>query len=357
MPYSASAPQSICILRLSALGDVCNAVAAVQTIQRALPNAKITWVIGKLEHSLVEGLAGVEFIIFDKAQGSSAIRAFKTTMRERDFDVFLHMQVSARANRLAHIIQAKRKIGYDWSRAKEGHSFVINERIASLSKTFPKRHVLDSFLDFAIKLGISEESCYPPSWNIPVSEADREFANLTIPSGTEAVIICPAASKRERCWNTQYYADIANYIHRKRIQVILCGGPSSLDNELAQEIVKKTRIPVTNLIGKTSLKQLYALLSKATFVLGPDTGPVHMANAAGVPVIGLYAHSNPARTGPYNNQDLVASVYEKHLELQTGKAIHEAKWGERVQGADLMEDIAVEEVYELIETLLLKLSR
>lgn len=356
MPSSTSLPQSICILRLSALGDVCNAVASVQTIQRAFPDAKISWVIGKLEHSLVEGLAGVEFIIFDKSEGSAGVRAFKTSMRDREFDVLLHMQVSARANRLAYIIQAKRKIGYDWNRAKEGHSFVINERIATLSKTFPKRHVLDSFLDFAIKLGVDRDMCYPPSWDIPTTEADREFANEIISTDTQAMIICPAASKKERCWDAQSYADIAHYVHRKQIKVILCGGPSDLDKELAQEIIKKTYIPVTDLTGKTSLKQLYALLGKAMFVLGPDTGPVHMANAAGTPVIGLYAHSNPARTGPYNYQDLVASVYEYHLELQTGKAIHEARWGERVQGSDLMEDISVEQVYEIIETLLLTLS-
>ena len=62
-------PNDICILRLSAIGDVCHAVSAVQAIQRHYPAANITWVIGKVEAALLEGLPGVEFVFFDKKVG------------------------------------------------------------------------------------------------------------------------------------------------------------------------------------------------------------------------------------------------------------------------------------------------
>ena len=58
----------ICILRLSAIGDVCHAVSAVQAIQKAHPKAKITWVIGKVEAMLLADLPGVEFVVFDKKE-------------------------------------------------------------------------------------------------------------------------------------------------------------------------------------------------------------------------------------------------------------------------------------------------
>jgi len=349
------APASICVLRLSALGDVCNAVAAIQSIQKSFPECAITWVVGKLEHSLVEGLDGIEFIVFDKKQ-NSAIKNFKQAMRGRKFDVLLHMQVAARANRLATLIPAKRKIGYDWQRAKEGHSLVINSRIPSLPHNSPRQHVLDSFFDFAMKLGVRSDECYPPEWNIPTSVADKEFASLTIPAGAQTMVICPAASKRERCWPAERYADIAHYIHRRGINVVLCGGPSDLDHELAQGIIKHSRIPITNLIGKTSLKQLYCLLGRALFVLAPDTGPLHLANAAGTPVVGLYAHSNPARTGPYNSQSYVANAYLGQLQRQYGKTPEFVKWGQRVHGSELMLDITVKQVCEKIDTLLLELD-
>ncbi|WP_197475053.1 glycosyltransferase family 9 protein, partial [Oleiphilus sp. HI0079] len=207
-----SSPESICILRLSALGDVCNAVAAVQAIQKSFSEAKITWIIGKLEHQLVYDLPGIEFIVFEKARGKAAIDDLKTAMQNRSFDVLLHMQVAMRANRLARLIPAKKKLGYDWKRAKEGHSLVINERIPPLLPKSSEQHVLDSFISFALKLGAKEEHCYPPTWNIPVSEADREFALSMIPDGQQTMILCPAASKKERCWSSQGYIDAIHFV-------------------------------------------------------------------------------------------------------------------------------------------------
>lgn len=78
-----------------------------------------------------------------------------------------------------------------------------------------------------------------------------------------------------------------------------------------------------NLIGQTSLKQLMALIKQAQLVLAPDTGPTHMATAAGVPVIGLYAHHNPQRTGPYRSRELVVSVYQPLMEAQSGRPLAE----------------------------------
>ena len=349
-------PESICILRLSALGDVCNAVAAVQAIQQSYPNASITWIIGKLEYGLVADLPGIEFIVFEKALGQAAIKELKVNLEGRSFDALLHMQVAMRANRLARLIPAKRKIGYDWKRAKEGHSLVINERITPLHPKSSFQHVLDSFMSFALKLGAQESDCYPPDWNIPVSEQDLNFARETIPDGEQTMVLCPAASKKERCWTPEKYVEVVHFVHRKGINVIICGGPAPLDLEFAEYISEHSRIPITNLVGKTSLKELYAVLGRALFVLAPDTGPLHMANAAGTPVVGLYAHSNPLRTGPYNSQNYVVDHYKSHLAQQYGKLPDQVKWGKRVRGSDLMESISSEEVFEKIDLLLLEID-
>jgi len=74
MKYPSDSPKSICILRLSAIGDVCNCVAAVQAMQRKWPEAKITWIIGKIEAMLLKDLPGVEFVIFDKSAGKQALK-------------------------------------------------------------------------------------------------------------------------------------------------------------------------------------------------------------------------------------------------------------------------------------------
>ena len=115
-----STPKDICILRLSAIGDVCHAVSAVQAIQRHYPEAKITWVVGKIEAMLLQDMPGVEFVIFDEKQGKAAFKQLKETFKGRQFDVLLHMQVALRANLAARCIPAKVKVGFDWHRAKEG---------------------------------------------------------------------------------------------------------------------------------------------------------------------------------------------------------------------------------------------
>ena len=129
----------ICVLRLSAIGDVCHAVSAVQAIQKHIPNAKITWVVGKIEAMLLADLPGVELVIFDKKQGKAAYHQLKNAFRGRKFDELLHMQVALRANLAARVIPARIKVGFDWHRAKEGHFLLTNRRIAAERES----HVLE----------------------------------------------------------------------------------------------------------------------------------------------------------------------------------------------------------------------
>jgi heptosyltransferase I len=101
---------------------------------------------------------------------------------------------------------------------------------------------------------------------------------------------------------------------------------------------------------------LLCVLKRADLVLAPDTGPAHMAVTVGTPVIGLYAHSNPARTGPYLYQDYVVEVYHHNLLKQTGKTAQQVPWGTRVKGDDLMSQITVEEVKTMFDQVVKKES-
>ena len=333
---------TICILRLSAIGDVCHAVAAVQAIQAVHPNASITWIIGRIEHKLLEGLPGVDFIIFDKSLGRQAYKQLKSDLNDTKFDVLLHMQVALRANIAAKIIPAKRKIGYDWQRAKELHTLFTNDRI----KAQTQAHVLESFFAFAEKLGVPESAKHNLSWNIPVSPEDIQFSETHIPTDQRTLIIAPSASKAERNWTSEGYANIADYAASKGFVVLLCGGPSEDEKQLGSDIQAKAQAPLINLVAQTSLKQMLALLNRASIVIAPDTGPAHMAVTQGTPVIGLYAHSNPKRTGPYLYQDYVVEVYHKYLLKQYHKTDSQLPWGTRVKGKSLMQDISIDSVIE-----------
>lgn len=333
--------RSICILRLSAIGDVCHAVASVQAIQKRYPDAQITWVIGKIEAMLLKDLPGVRFVVFDKKQGWAAYRQLKKDLPET-FDVLLHMQVALRANIAAFFIKARRKIGFAAHLSKELHSLVINENCEAKAQP----HVLEGFQAFAKAIGVED---FQPEWFIPVSVADNDWAEQQCDAAKPVLVIAPAASKAERNWLAERYAQIADYAFNKGFQVILSGGPTEMEKQLAADIMQISQSEIRNCVGQSSLKQLLALLAKANVVIAPDTGPAHMAVTQGTPVIGLYAHSNPARTGPYTCQHYVVEVYHQHLKAQYGKTAEQLRWGTRVKGENLMADISTDAVKAMFD--------
>ena len=332
----------LCILRLSAIGDVCHAVALVERIQRTRPDIEITWVIGKVEHLLVGDMPGVRFVVFDKKQGRQAYWDLRAALKGIHFDVLFVMQVALRANIASLFIRAKIKVGFDKKRSKELHHWFVSEHIAPQQHP----HVLEGFMGFADAVSIPSGG--PPRWHIPIPEAAQRRADDLLQALGQYLVISPSASKAERNWTLTGYQMVAQFAKQHGYAVVLCGGPSDAERALGQSIASEGLVDC-NLIGQTNLKELVAILSKARLVVAPDTGPAHMATAAGTPVLGLYAHSNPRRTGPYLSQASVVSVYDEVIEEQQGKPWQSLPWGIRAKGSDLMNRISEQEVRSQLE--------
>lgn len=345
MALFTTAPHSLCVLRLSAIGDVCHAISVIQAIQDYWPSTKITWVCGKIEAQLIGDLPGIDVVIFDKKEGFAGMRQVWSKLKNQRFDALLHMQLALRASVLSLGIKAKYRVGFSKDRSKEGQWLVTNRHLPSSNSI----HVLDNFAEFARYLGVPFES---PKWNIPLGEAELDFAKGYC-QGKKTLVISPAASKDERNWLTDRYAAIADYATEQGLQVILCGSPAPREMQLAQAINQLCQHPVINLTGKTSLKQLTAVLAAADVVIAPDSGPAHLSTTQGTPVIGLYAHSNPKRTGPYNDLDKVVSVYEQHVVAQQQKPIEQLPWATRAKGAHMMQDITLAAVQAELDKLIL----
>lgn len=338
--------KKICLMRLSAIGDVCHAAALVHRIKQHWPDAELTWVIGKIEYELMKMLPDVRFIVFDKKQGKQAVNALREAVSGEYFDALLMMQVALRANLASRVIKARERIGFDWARSKELHWLFANKRV----KARQHAHVLDGFMDFGDALGLPPAG--KPEWDLPLPESAFEFAEELAEEYRRYAVISPAASKAERNWLPERYAAVADHLHEKGIPVILCGGPGPVDRQLADAILRCTSHIARDLVGKTSLHDMLAVLERASLVIAPDTGPAHMATMAGTPVIGLYAHSNPRRTGPYNDLQHVVSVYDECIKEQTGKSWESLPWGTRAKGPDLMSRISTASVIQMVDQLL-----
>ena len=338
------APASLCLLRLSAIGDVTHMLPIVATLQQNWPDTKITWIIGKSEYQLVKSLLHVEFIIFDKSNGLAEYAALRRLVSGRRFDVLLMMQVALRSSLISLLIKADIKIGYDKQRSRDFQQLFSNQQINGPDRV----HVLDTFFQFLEKLGLVRRQM---DWLLKTGPLERDFASKQIAQG-QTVIINPCSSARAnnwRNWSQASYAEVIDDLLHRGIKVILTGGPVDAEKLFAEGVAELCEQKPLNLTGQTSLLQLLALLEQAVCLVAPDTGPAHMATVAGIPVIGLYASSNPLRTGPYNSQAMVVNAYPAALQKYKQRSVDQAAWGERVRNSQVMEMISVEEVMSKID--------
>ncbi|WP_089793790.1 glycosyltransferase family 9 protein [Halomonas korlensis] len=344
-------PRHIGVLRLSALGDVCNLVPTVRALQRHWPEARLTWIIGKGEHSLLAGLSGVEFVVYDKSTGLAGMRALWQELADTRFDVLLHMQQSLRASLLSLGLKADVRVGYDKARAKDAQHWFTHRHLAP----HPRAHVLESFLDFARLLGVEDLSL---DWQLPIPAVAFDEARA-LSGEAPYLVINPCSSMRLRNfrnWSAEGYASVIEHawVHHG-LKTVLTGGSSTQERELGERIQALCRPDtVIDAIGGTSLKGLLALIQRARLLVAPDTGPVHMANALGTPALGLYATSNVDRAGPYLWRAFAVDRYPEAVRTYMHKAPEELSWGQRVRHPDAMSLIRAEDVIERLDALLVQ---
>lgn len=335
----------ICLVRLSALGDVCLAVPLVRALQRAFPEASITWVTTPPMLGLLEGLEGVEFVLTEKAKHPLAYWKFYRRMRGRSFDVLLAAQASFRAHFLYPLIRAPRKIGFARSEARDSHGWFVNEHVPG-----GRDHLLDSFLKFARALGVEHPAI---EWRLPIGESDISFARDRL-KGERWIAVNPMASKHERMWLVESYAELIKAcLTRWNCNVVLTGGATKVEQLVGLDLTAGfSGDRVLNLVGQTTPKQLAAVLARVKVLVAPDTGPVHIATAMGTPVVGLYAVAPPELSGPYHSQHLVVNRFPDAVRTILGKDPQNVRWKTRVKSSRAMELITVNEVLAKLETAL-----
>jgi heptosyltransferase I len=345
-----SLPASICLLRTSAIGDVTHVVPLLHTLQQAWPQTALTWIVGKLERRLVGDLPGVTFVTFDKSAGWAGMRAVHQALQGHRFDALLQMQVAMRSNLLSLGIRAKQRIGYDAARAKDLHGLVINQRIPARTG----EHVLDALGSFCEPLGLKQTQV---RWNIPVPDEAQAWAAEQLPGETPTLLVSPTSSHQLRNWRPERYAAVMDHAASRGWRVVLIGGPSPGERQMADGVLAACRHAPLDLTGKDTLKRLMAMLTRASMLLTPDSGPMHMANAVGCKVLGLHAASNPDRSGPYSDRRWCVNQYDAAARKYLGKSADEIPWGSKIERPGVMDLIEVDAVIERFEACAAYLSQ
>lgn len=311
MSWEGPPPREICIVMLSAIGDAVHVLPVANALKRAWPGCRITWVIQPVPWTMVRDHPAIDdFVVFHRRHGLQGWVGFQEFMREmrgRRFDLLLGLQVYFKAGLITALTPARVKLGFDRVRARDAQWLFTNRRIPARGQ----RHVQDQYFEFLDYLGVDPE---PVVWDIRFDEEERAaqrafFDRLDRP----ACAVVVGTSKLEKNWRAEGYARVLEAIEGEHgLRPVLVGGPSAVERALADEVLALTHAAVLDELGD-DLRRLMWIVDGSVLLLSPDTGPLHIGRALGVPCVSLFGYTNPKRSGPYRAYaDLVVDGYAEH---------------------------------------------
>ncbi|MBU0516682.1 MAG: lipopolysaccharide heptosyltransferase II [Proteobacteria bacterium] len=308
-------PERILIVKLSALGDVVQALAFAEAIHALWPRASLDWLVEEAAGDLLAGHPVLDRVIVSRrktwlGRGGGGvgrrltdIRRFLEELRSRPYDLVVDLQGLFKSGILTRLARSRVRLGFE--RSREFAWLFVNQRLPAYD---PDRHAVERYLDVARFLGSDVKD---PVFRLGLgpAEAARVDELLADMGGREGplVVVHPEALWPTKRWSSPKFAAVCDGLVRERdARVVLTGAPADVD--LAEEIIGRTVTPPANLVGQTGLRQLAELLRRAAVVISPDTGTMHLAAAVGAPVVALFGPTAPWRTGPVGRGHRVIRV-------------------------------------------------
>jgi len=292
---------SILIILMGSLGDLVRGLCLVSQIKNDLPDSMVTWLIEPTWAELVGFHPQIDkMIVFNRPKGVPALWDLYRDLAEDHFDITLDLQRHFKSGFFSLLSRAKRRVGFNRRNAKEFNWLFNNEQIDYFSDELPK---LRHYLKFTEYLGLSE----PTSLEFGFSSLHlKTIAPSIIAEIRDPFIaVVMGSSWESKDWLSEGYCRLVKDIlcSAKR-QVVLLGDRSGTTHALALS-EKINSSGLIDLVGKTSLLELVAVLKAAAAAVGPDSGPGHLAAAVGTPYVSLFGPTSPRRAAPYGSEHLV----------------------------------------------------
>lgn len=297
----------VCVVMLSGLGDVVLGLPVVNALKRHDPHCRVTWVVEPMPSAILRHHPAIDnIVVYHKRPALPGARALWRDLRGQRFDAVLNFNIYLKGIPPTVFSRAPLRVGFARPRSRDLGWLAVNRHVVPR----PKQHFVDDFLQFLEPLDISPP--ITPEWRLCFTHAERAaqhgfFSRL---GGQPVATIIPASGRPGKDWPVERWTQVAERLDRKHgFRVVLAGGPGAREGRLAREIVAFASPPPVLMLGD-DVRRLAWILNGSQLVLGPDTGPIHLARALDVPVIGLYGHTNPMRIGPYSAfEDLWVSAF------------------------------------------------
>lgn len=278
----------ILIVKLSSLGDLLHALPAVACIKKAW-NARVDWVTTNTYAGLVEHFEPVDRVIsFPRRKFFHEAGAFMRDLRREHYDYIFDMQGLLKSALVARAARGHKRIGPSFNR--EGSILFYDAVTGPCDK---QRHAIDENFDLVRYLGLeAEEPVFPVRWEKPA----------TVPGDKPRIGIVPRSRWSTKNWPPESFAALARNLSGAA-DLFVFGAPG--DEPVCRMIADAGGSSVTDLCARTSLVSLGGWLSMMDLVITVDSGPMHLAAAAGAPVLAIFGATEAARTGPYGKRHRV----------------------------------------------------
>ena len=281
--------QKFLIVQTAFLGDVAISLELVEAIKHFHPKSEIDFLTTPQSSEIIELSNHVRQVFpFDKKnlqRSLSATKVFAKKISENNYDCVISLHKSFRTSYLVSKLVSRCKIGFQDSSFS---SFVYDYRVRynfSLNEHF---RVLTPLSTFGIDYLDYQIGGYSITFPSEVkSQIDKLLIDKNI--GNHFIVLAAGSVWNTKKWGKEKYANLANLLQETGLTVVLVGGNSDLDD--CNYIENKAK--VTNLAGKTSIKELIYLLSKASLVISNDSAPVHFANIVKTPVVAIFGPTSP----------------------------------------------------------------
>ncbi|MBX3027481.1 glycosyltransferase family 9 protein [bacterium] len=292
-------PERLLIILLGAIGDVVCGMPLAQRLRAGWTRTRIMWAVEPAAAPLLAHHPAVDdVLVFRRGGGAPALLRMLRGLRERRADVVLDLQRHFKSGLFSWATRAPRRVGFHWRNSREGNWFFNTETIEPV-QTFTLK--VTHFQRFADRLGVLPA---PLTFGLAATAEERQrVATLLADAGERPAVLYVGSTWPSRRWLPAATAELCRLLRALGLPVVLVGGPA--DAAFAEAVGAAGAGPLINLVGRTGLRDVIAVMERAAVAIGPDTGPMHIAAAVGAPVVALFGATSPRRSGPWGWHDYV----------------------------------------------------
>jgi heptosyltransferase-3 len=293
----------ILVVKMRHHGDVLLSSPVFSNLKKEIPDAEIDAFIYKDTLPMLEGHPTISnFLLYDR--GWKKLSLFKKLAKEAElfnlirknkYDMVVNLTEGDRGAFAALFSNARIRVGFD----PEGKGFIGKKKVYThvVKNCKTPRHAVERQLDALRRIGIFPE---PEDRDLTLYIAEEARVRIKTLVPDEYIVVHPVSRWRFKCWPVHLVAEMIEQLHEKGHKIVLTGSPDSQEMAMNDEIVKLIPgVPVINLSGKISLKELGAVIEKAKCLVSVDSVPLHMASSLKTPVVVLFGPSSDQNWGPW----------------------------------------------------------